>query len=70
MAAENMSKVAPGHLARQERPEYLQPIHADGSYPWKASSDKGSGTNSSSVANSSTSTDRVPGCRKRTMTAS
>lgn len=70
MAAENMSKIALGHLVRQERPDYLQPINADGTYPWKASSGEGSGTSSSSMATGSTPTDRVPGRRKRAITAS
>ncbi|OAQ22580.1 hypothetical protein K457DRAFT_295811 [Linnemannia elongata AG-77] len=70
MAAENMCKIALGHLVRHERPDYLQPINADGTYPWKASSDEGSSTTSSSVAISSTSADRALGRRKRTMTAS
>ncbi|KAG9067690.1 hypothetical protein KI688_011277 [Linnemannia hyalina] len=70
MAAENMSKIALRHLVRQERPDYLQPINADGSYPWKARSGEGSSTSSSSMATGSTPTDRVPGRRKRAITAS
>lgn len=70
MAAENMSNIVLGHLVRQERPDYLQPVNTDGSYPWKANPITESSTSSSSVAASSTSINQVLGRRKRTTTAS
>ena len=46
MAAENMSNIARGYLKDQRRPRYLQPMTADGRYPWEAVS--GTATTSSS----------------------
>ena len=34
MAAQNMVNIVRGHLLRQERPLYLQPIDEDNRYPW------------------------------------
>ncbi|KAF9084795.1 hypothetical protein BGX23_010228 [Mortierella sp. AD031] len=34
MAAHNMCNVVRGHLLEQQRPLYLQPVDADGNYPW------------------------------------
>ncbi|KAF8943019.1 hypothetical protein BGZ46_006606, partial [Entomortierella lignicola] len=34
MAGNNMCNAILGHLKEQQRPLYLQPVTADGSYPW------------------------------------
>ncbi|KAG9062117.1 hypothetical protein KI688_006843 [Linnemannia hyalina] len=72
MAAENMTNLIQGHLVDQQRPKYLQPAAADGSYPWMASPGSGSSTSSGgiealSITTSSSSTNtakRTPGRRK------
>lgn len=69
MAAHNMTNIVLERLEKQQRPDYLQPINADGTYPWKASPDTGSGSTSSSVATSST-TNRASRRRKRSSTVS
>jgi len=34
MAAHNICNIVKGHLAKQERPLYLQPVDSNGAYPW------------------------------------
>ena len=54
MAAQNMCKAVQGHLTRQERPLYLQPVDAGGNYPWMESTSTSSTTGSASTASTST----------------
>ncbi|KAF9312624.1 hypothetical protein BG003_006091, partial [Podila horticola] len=35
MAAQNMSNIVRGYIENQKRPRYLQPMTADGRYPWE-----------------------------------
>ncbi|KAF9382477.1 hypothetical protein CPC16_009322 [Podila verticillata] len=75
MAAENMANIARGYLEKQERPEYLQPVAKDGSLPWMKRAGTGPRTSSTVTpeqgGSSSTSTsNRSPGCRKRSTAAS
>ncbi|KAG0307490.1 hypothetical protein BGZ97_000378, partial [Linnemannia gamsii] len=69
MAAHNMTNIVLERLEKQQRPDCLQPINADGAYPWKASPDTGSSSTSRSAAASST-TSRTSGRRKRSSTVS
>ena len=34
MAAHNICNIVKGHLTKQERPLYLQPVDSTGAYPW------------------------------------
>ncbi|KAG0273505.1 hypothetical protein BGZ97_010692, partial [Linnemannia gamsii] len=68
MAAENMGNTS--YLQHQKRPDYLHPVAADGSLPWKVnngSSMTSSGSAAGSSTNAATSTQRR---RKRTATSS
>ncbi|KAF9537113.1 hypothetical protein EC957_008805, partial [Mortierella hygrophila] len=54
MAAHNMANVVRGHLLDQKRPDYLQPVDAQGRYPWKedlSSSADGAGSGKSTSPN-------------------
>ncbi|OAQ26545.1 hypothetical protein K457DRAFT_697714 [Linnemannia elongata AG-77] len=53
MAAQNMCEIVLHRLKTFERPKHLQPLAADGSYPWMASS---STSSSNMAASSSTAT--------------
>ncbi|KAF8927327.1 hypothetical protein BGZ58_010477 [Dissophora ornata] len=59
MAAENMSNIVRGHLVYQQRPLYLQPRAAGGTYPWMSSesgpTDSTSTSNAASTADTTTS---------------
>jgi len=67
MAAENMANIVQGYLLKQERPEYLQPMAQDGSFPWKEKRGVEPGTSSSSTGTSTgtTSSSDTTGRRKR-----
>lgn len=54
MAAENMSRIVLECLKYQERPTHLQPINADGSYPWKTASAASPNTTTSTSSTSAT----------------
>ncbi|KAG0300131.1 hypothetical protein BGZ97_003375, partial [Linnemannia gamsii] len=47
VAAHNMTNIVLERLQKQQRPDCLQPINADGTYPWRASPEAGSGSTSS-----------------------
>ncbi|KAG0355766.1 hypothetical protein BGX24_006552, partial [Mortierella sp. AD032] len=68
MAAENMYLVVRERLDNFQRPKHLQPIRADGSYPWMDSPETGTLPESSTSAAASSSTS-VP-TRKRASTTS
>ena len=68
MAAENMYLVVRERLDNFQRPKHLQPIRADGSYPWMDSPETGTTPESSTSAAASSSTS-VP-TRKRASTTS
>ena len=72
MAAENMANIVQGYLLKQERPEHLQPVAQDGSFPWKEKRGVGPGTSSSSTGTSTdtTSSSDTTGRRKRAPTNS
>ncbi|KAG0195583.1 hypothetical protein BGX28_001059, partial [Mortierella sp. GBA30] len=78
MVAENMSKIARGHLEKQERPLYLQPKTADGRYPWiedtKMTASSPSSTirtgNTSSSSSGVSGSSALPRGRKRTSSVS
>ncbi|KAG9060844.1 hypothetical protein KI688_007913 [Linnemannia hyalina] len=70
MAAENMANLVRGYLEKQQRPEYLQPVTPDGSFPWMASAGAGSRTLSNTTpgsgsSGSTTTTSQSSGHRKR-----
>ncbi|OAQ27379.1 hypothetical protein K457DRAFT_33831 [Linnemannia elongata AG-77] len=67
MAAQNMCEIVLHRLKTFERPKHLQPLAADGSYPWMASS---STSSSNMAASSSSSSSRAPSRRKRASTVS
>ncbi|KAG9065426.1 hypothetical protein KI688_002751 [Linnemannia hyalina] len=73
MAAENMANIVRGYLEKQERPEYLHPVAADGSLPWMAKAGAGPATSStaaSSSSNTTTAINRPKGSRKRATSTS
>ncbi|KAG9061323.1 hypothetical protein KI688_007301 [Linnemannia hyalina] len=73
MAAENMANIVRGYLEKQERPEYLHPVAADGSLPWMAKAGAGPATSStaaSSSSNTTTAINRPKGSRKRAASTS
>ncbi|KAG0036537.1 hypothetical protein BGZ82_004071 [Podila clonocystis] len=52
MAAQNMSNIVRGYIENQNRPRYLQPLTADGRYPWEEDTISSS-TNDASASSSS-----------------
>ncbi|KAI1289110.1 hypothetical protein EDD11_009389 [Mortierella claussenii] len=69
MAAENMSRIARGYLENQSRLRYLQPMTADGRYPWEEDASMAASSSSSSTVGtsntSSSSGSALPRGRKR-----
>lgn len=72
MAAENMANIVKGYLTLQKRPRYLQPMTADGRFPWEEKEEARStsfarGTsNASSGSDMASTSSSVPSrCRKR-----
>ncbi|KAG9072241.1 hypothetical protein KI688_000010 [Linnemannia hyalina] len=59
MAAENMANIVRGYLEKQERPEYLHPVAADGSLPWMAKAGAGPATSSTAASSSSNTTTAI-----------
>ncbi|KAF9113798.1 hypothetical protein BGW39_003578, partial [Mortierella sp. 14UC] len=45
-----------GYILKQERPECLQPMAQDGSFPWKEKREVGPSTSSTSTGTTSTAT--------------
>ncbi|KAF9118330.1 hypothetical protein BGW39_001266, partial [Mortierella sp. 14UC] len=73
MAAQNMCEIVLHRLKTFERPKHLQPLAADGTYPWMASSSTSPGniaTNSTTASSSSSSSSRASSRRKRASTVS
>ncbi|KAF9382226.1 hypothetical protein CPB97_007274 [Podila verticillata] len=73
MAAENMANIMQGHLLKQERPKYLQPVAQDRLFPWKEKHGVGSSMSLSSTITTSTATtssNKTTGRHKRVPTDS
>ncbi|KAF8939804.1 hypothetical protein BGZ58_008636, partial [Dissophora ornata] len=66
----NMANVVQGHLLKQERLDYLQPMAQDGSFPWKEKRGVGPSTSSSTAAAATSSASGTQGRRKRAPTTS
>ncbi|KAF9565978.1 hypothetical protein EC968_003977 [Mortierella alpina] len=54
MAAQNMANAVRTYLIHQQRPLYLQPVNADGTYPWMTATPSGTSSTATSNNNSST----------------
>ncbi|KAF9536710.1 hypothetical protein EC957_009925, partial [Mortierella hygrophila] len=69
MAAQNMCEIVLHRLKNFERPKHLQPLAADGTYPWMASPSTSS-SNSAGSSTTAASSSSAPSHRKRASTVS